>query len=67
MKKSNVFIVFISIFLLSMSYAQSQGKYYYAFEEKVFINEVENKVVLSFDKKYLSDIRENLQINLNFV
>ena len=63
MKKIKKIIFYVSIFLLSMSYAQSQERYYYAFEEKISLNEVKNKVVIGFDKKYLSDIQENLQRN----
>jgi hypothetical protein len=38
-------------------------KYYYAFDEKIYLNEVENKIVVSFDEKYLSDIQLYLQKN----
>jgi hypothetical protein len=57
-------IIFLSVFLLFVNYAQSQGKYYYAFEEKIFLNEVEDKVVLRFDKSYLSNIQDDLQKNV---
>ena len=64
MKKINISSVFISIFLLSASYAQSQEKYYYGSEEeRVFLNKVENKIVVSYDPNYLSEIRTNLQKN----
>ena len=45
-------------------YVWTKGqKYYYAFDEKIFLYEVPNKVVLSFDREYLSDIQTNLQRN----
>ena len=62
-KASIIFKIFISVFLLSASYGQSQGKYYYAFDEKIFLEEVSDKVVLSFDKNYLSEIQTNLKKN----
>ena len=46
-----------------MSYEQPQGKYYYAFDEKIFLTEVPNKFVLSFDNKHLSETRQYLQRN----
>ena len=64
MKKINFLTVFAGIFILSTSYEQPQRKYYYAFDEKVFLTEVPNKVVLSFDKEYLSEIQSNLQKNV---
>lgn len=52
MKKVNtICIIFASIFLLSASDNQPKRKYYYAFDEKIFLTEVPNKVVLSFDEK----------------
>jgi len=63
MKKTYVFIILIGAFFLSTNYAHSQGKFYYGFEEKIFINEVSNKFVISFDKQYLSDIQTSLQKN----
>ena len=36
-------------------------KYYYSFNEKIFLFEVDNKIVLSFDEKYLSDIQQYLE------
>jgi len=52
---------FIIICLFLTSYIQSQEKYYYAFDEKTFLNEVPNKFVLSYDKHYFSDIQAYLQ------
>ena len=66
MKKVNFLIVFTSIFLLSASYEQPQdpqGRYYYAFEEKIFLTEVSNKIIVSFDEKHISETRQNLQRN----
>jgi hypothetical protein len=64
MKKINIIcFIFISIFLLSASNDQPQRKFYYAFDEKIPLYEAENKVVVSFDKKHLSEIRTNLQRN----
>ena len=64
MKKVSFFLVLTSIFFLSASYDQSQEKYYYAFDEKIFLTEVPNMFVLSFDEKYLSDIQANLWSNV---
>ena len=36
-------------------------KYYYAFDEKIFLDESPNKVVLRFEKGYLSEMQKNLQ------
>ena len=63
MKKVSIISIFISVFLLSAIYVQPQVKYYYAFEEKIPLYEAPNKVVLSFDEKYLSAIQANLQWN----
>lgn len=63
MKKVNIFIVFICIFLLLTKYSQAQEKFYYAFEEKIFLNEVADKFVVSFDKQYFLNIQENLRTN----
>ena len=55
MKKGSILIMFMSIFLLSASYEQpqsSQRRYYYAFDEKIFLTEVSNKVIKSFDEKF---------------
>ena len=56
MKKVRSFIVFASICLLSANYAQAQEKYYYAFEEKIYINEVPNKFMVNFDKTPLAQV-----------
>ena len=64
MKKVNIFIVFAGIFFLSAGYDQPQEKYYYAFDEKIFLDKVADKIVLSFDKEYLSDIQMNLRNNV---
>ena len=43
-------------------YVWTEGqKYYYAFYEKIFLVEVSNKIVLTFDESYLSDIQQYLQ------
>ena len=39
-------------------------KYYYAFDEKIYLYEVPNEVVLCYDKKYFSDILKTLQKNV---
>jgi len=45
-------------------YVWPQGpKYYYAFDEKIPLYEAPNKVVLSFDEKYFSEIQKYLQDN----
>ena len=31
------------------NYVQAQGKYYYAFDKKIYLNEVKNKAVLSLN------------------
>lgn len=38
-------------------------KYYYAFDEKILLYEVPNKIVISFDGNYLSEIQQYLQGN----
>ena len=66
MKRVSFLIVFMGIFLLSASYEQpqgTQGRYYYAFDEKIFLVEVPNKVVVSFENSYLSEIQQFLQNN----
>lgn len=35
----------------NLTRAQSDGKYYYAFDEKVPLNEVVDRVVVTFDKE----------------
>ena len=45
-------------------YAWPEGKkYYYTFEEKTYLNEVPNEIVVSFDKKYLTKIQTTLLKN----
>ena len=63
MKKFNILIGFIGLFLLSASYVQSQERYYYAFEEKIFLTEVPNKIMLSIDGRHLSETQQYLQRN----
>lgn len=63
MKNIRIYIVFASICLLSTNCAQAQEKYYYAFDEKIYLNEVPNKFVISFDKRYLLDIQDSLLKN----
>ena len=66
MKRVSVLMIFASVFLLSASYEKSQEyqeKYYYAFDEKIFLTEVPNMVILSFDEQYFSEIQLNLQRN----
>jgi len=47
---------------------QAQEKYYYAFEEKIFLNKVVNKFVICFDNQYLAEIKANLQEhNVKFI
>jgi len=38
-------------------------KYYYSFENKIFLDEVLNKVIISFRKEYFSDIQAVLEKN----
>ena len=48
----------------SFVYLWPEGpKYYYAFEEKIYLDEVPNTVVVSFDEQYLSEIEKYLQKN----
>jgi len=43
-------------------YIWPQGqKYYYAFDEKIPLYEVDNKIVLIFDEKYASEIQQYVQ------
>jgi subtilisin family serine protease len=63
MKKLNIFIVFINMFLL-LAPAKAEEKYYYAFNEKIFLNEVKNKIIVSFDNTHILNIQDNLQNNL---
>ena len=63
MKKLNILIILTSICLLSVRYEQSQRKYYYSGSEKIFLHEETNKLVVTFDEKYLSKIRQYLQDN----
>jgi len=67
MKINNFFIILIASLFLSTSHILSQEKYYYAFDEKIFLYEVENKVVLSFNREYLSEINEYLQDDTNIL
>ena len=41
---------------------ESQEKYYYAFNEKIFLDVVANKFVVGFDEQYLLKIQEYLQM-----
>ena len=59
MKKRLKIAVFICIFFCSINFAKSQQKFYYAFEEKIFLNEVENKIALSLGKKYFCIFKIN--------
>ena len=44
--------------------ALSEGKeYWYSFDEKRFLDEVPNKIVLCFDEKHFLDIQHYLQEN----
>ncbi len=40
--------------------AQSDGKYYYAFDEKVPLYEVADRMVVTFDKEYRSSVEEHI-------
>ena len=42
-------------------------KYYYGFEEKIYLDEVPNKVVFGFDDNYLLEIKRYLQENVHIV
>ena len=53
----------IFLLLLSMSYDRMEEKFYYAFEEKIALKEVENKVVVSFEPQKSSNIQKVLQQN----
>jgi subtilisin family serine protease len=61
MKKSSLLVVIV--FLLSISYTQSQEvpqlqeRYYYAFGEKIFLNEVKNKMIICFQRNYAADVK----------
>ena len=64
MKRISLLMIFASIFLLSANHQPpSQEIYYYGFDEKIYLTEVPNKFVLSFDEKYPSEIRQFLQKN----
>ena len=46
------------------AYVWPEGKkYYYGFDEKIYLDEVPNKVVISFDEKCLSEIEQYLRGN----
>jgi hypothetical protein len=56
MKKFN-FIVILTVLLLSASILFSQEKYFYGFDEKVPIYEVNNKMVIAFERNSVEEIR----------
>jgi len=46
-------------------YVWPEGKkYYYVYDEKIYLDEVPNKIVLGFDEKYFSEIQQYLQENI---
>ena len=56
---SFLLIVFVSIIMLSASYEQpQQEKYYYAFDEKIFLSEAPNKIIASFNEKFKEHVSE---------
>ena len=63
MKRFSIFLVFLSIFFISSINEQPQGKFYYAFDEKIFLTEVPNKVVLTFVESFPLETRQYLQRN----
>ena len=56
-KRANILIVLTSIFVLSASDERQQERFYYSFDEKTFLFEVPNKVVLRYDGEYFSAVQ----------
>ena len=63
MRKINVLTALIGLFLFTANYILAQDRYYFAFNEKIFLNEVPNRFVLSFDNQHLPEIQASLQRN----
>jgi len=49
----------------SSIYVWTEGdkRYYYAFDEKIFLDIIPNMIVVSFDENYLAEIQKLLQEN----
>jgi len=48
---------------LPVNISTEGNKFYYAFDEKIYLNEVANKIVVSFEEKYLPELQQFLQAN----
>jgi len=60
MKNKLLIIGLICTSIASFSQTNEQ-RYYYAFNRKIFLNEVENKMVVCFQSKYAADAKARLQ------
>ncbi|MDR1985115.1 MAG: S8 family peptidase [Prevotellaceae bacterium] len=64
--KVKYYITLICILLLISSFITPESeKYYYAYNEKIFLNEVKNKVIISFRTVYLPEIKNTMLTNTN--
>lgn len=59
MKNTYIIPIFLLFGLISAeSFSQAKKKrYYYAYDEKVYLNEVENKLIVSFQKDDIAGIK----------
>jgi subtilisin family serine protease len=58
MKNFCLILSLLSIFISTKSFSQSkERRYYYAFEEKIYLNEVDNKLIASLQKEHAVDIK----------
>jgi len=53
------------LLLLITIFVYTQGKYYYSFNEKIYLDVVENKIVISFNKNNFSNIENYLKQKVN--
>jgi subtilisin family serine protease len=66
MKKTFMVVIVISITLLAIFNASGQNsKYYYSYNVKKYLNEVPNKLVITYDTVYHSNIANALSSNSN--
>ena len=60
--QNKTIIVLISIFLLSVNSIQSQEKFYYSFDKKIPLYEIENKMVVCFQRNNKEDVKALLNV-----
>jgi hypothetical protein len=58
MKTTNILIILISVFLLSTNVLQSQEKYYYGFDEKIYLTEIDEKMLICLNNDNMANIEK---------